>query len=79
MEDILAGVTPDDDEEWYDSAEALAEPLLACYWSLWECGKFTAVVTTHIGMLACAVVPFMHCDAAACLLLWVNLVQPTVS
>lgn len=39
MEDILAGVTPDDDEEWYDSAEALAQPLLACYWSLWECGK----------------------------------------
>ena len=39
MEDTLAGVAPDDDEEWYDSAEALAQPLLACYWSLWECGK----------------------------------------
>ena len=39
MEDILAGVTPDDDEEWFDSAEALAQPLLACYWSLWECGE----------------------------------------
>ena len=39
MEDTLAGVTPDDDEEWYDTAEALAQPLLACYWSLWECGQ----------------------------------------
>lgn len=38
MEDTLAGVTPDDDEAWYDTAEALAQPLLACYWSLWECG-----------------------------------------
>ena len=39
MEDTLAGVAHDDDEEWYDSAEALAQPLLACYWSLWECGE----------------------------------------
>lgn len=40
MEDTLAGVAhDDDDEEWYDSAEALAQPLLACYWSLWECGE----------------------------------------
>ena len=39
MEDTLAGMTPDDNEEWYDTAEALAQPLLACYWSLWECGK----------------------------------------
>ena len=39
MEDTLAGVTPDEDEEWYDTAEALAQPLLACYWSLWECGE----------------------------------------
>ena len=38
MEDTLAGVAVDDDEEWYDTAEALAQPLLACYWSLWECG-----------------------------------------
>ena len=44
MEDILAGVTPDDDEEWYDSAEALAQPLLACYWSLWECGEPSSAV-----------------------------------
>ena len=39
MEDTLAGVAHDDDEEWYDTAEALAQPLLACYWSLWECGE----------------------------------------
>ncbi|KAK9823233.1 hypothetical protein WJX72_001252 [[Myrmecia] bisecta] len=38
MEDILAGAKPNDDEEWYDTVEGLAEPLLACYWSLWECG-----------------------------------------
>jgi phosphoenolpyruvate carboxylase len=24
--------------EWYDSEQELAQPLLACYWSLWECG-----------------------------------------
>ena len=39
MEDVLAGVPPNDEEEWYDSAEALAQPLLICYWSLWECGE----------------------------------------
>ena len=41
MEDVLAGVPPNDEEEWYDSAEALAQPLLICYWSLWECGEAT--------------------------------------
>ena len=39
MEDVLAGAPPNDEEEWYDSAEALAQPLLICYWSLWECGE----------------------------------------
>ena len=39
MEDILAGGAPADDEVWYETTEALAEPLLACYWSLWECGS----------------------------------------
>ena len=39
MEDVLAGVPPNEEEEWYDSAEALAQPLLICYWSLWECGE----------------------------------------
>ena len=24
--------------EWYESEQQLLEPLLACYWSLWECG-----------------------------------------
>ena len=39
MEDILAGGAPADDDVWYETTEALAEPLLACYWSLWECGS----------------------------------------
>ena len=34
MEDTLAGVAVDDDEEWFALAAALAQPLLACYWSL---------------------------------------------
>ena len=38
MEDLLAGSQPNDDEEWFESTQALAAPLLACYWSLWECG-----------------------------------------
>lgn len=24
--------------EWYETEEQLLQPLLACYWSLWECG-----------------------------------------
>jgi phosphoenolpyruvate carboxylase len=24
--------------DWYESEDQLLEPLLACYWSLWECG-----------------------------------------
>ena len=47
MEDTLAGMTPDDNEEWYDTAEALAQPLLACYWSLWECGKPLLLSVPH--------------------------------
>ena len=39
MEDILAGGAPADDDVWYETTGALAEPLLACYWSLWECGS----------------------------------------
>ena len=61
MEDILAGVTPDDDEEWYDTAEALAQPLLACYWSLWECGETlacSALAPLHVQ--ACSVLAPLH-------------------
>ena len=39
MEDILGGGAPADDDVWYETTESLAEPLLACYWSLWECGS----------------------------------------
>jgi phosphoenolpyruvate carboxylase len=39
MEDILGGVAPNEDDAWYESTEQLAAPLLACYWSLWECGS----------------------------------------
>ena len=39
MEDILGGAAPTDDDVWYETTESLAEPLLACYWSLWECGS----------------------------------------
>ena len=39
MEDILGGGAPTDDDVCYETTEALAEPLLACYWSLWECGS----------------------------------------
>lgn len=38
MEDLLAGTEPDPNEEWYETEEELAEPLIACYWSLYECG-----------------------------------------
>ncbi len=38
LEDILAGVPPRNQGPCYDHEEQLAEPLLACYWSLWECG-----------------------------------------
>ncbi|KAI8477117.1 MAG: phosphoenolpyruvate carboxylase-domain-containing protein [Monoraphidium minutum] len=42
MEDMLAGATVDvaenDGGEWYSNEEQLAQPLLAVYWSLWECG-----------------------------------------
>ncbi|KAK9799807.1 hypothetical protein WJX73_001098 [Symbiochloris irregularis] len=38
MEDILAGLEPNEDDEWLETTESLADPLLACYWSLWECG-----------------------------------------
>ena len=39
MEDILGGIAPNDEEVWYETTEQLAQPLLACYWSLWECGS----------------------------------------
>ena len=39
MEDILGGAAPADDDVWYETTESLAQPLLACYWSLWECGS----------------------------------------
>ena len=38
MEALLAGHVPDSDAEWYETEDQLLEPLLACYWSLWECG-----------------------------------------
>lgn len=39
MEDILQGGLQNDDDEWYETTDALAQPLLSCYWSLWECGS----------------------------------------
>lgn len=40
MEDILQGALQSNDEdEWYETTDALAQPLLSCYWSLWECGS----------------------------------------
>ena len=38
MEDLLAGSVPDDEAEWFENEEDFLAPLLACYWSLWECG-----------------------------------------
>jgi hypothetical protein len=39
MEAILNGEGVElESGEWYDSEQELAQPLLACYWSLWECG-----------------------------------------
>ena len=40
MEELLSGTQPSDGaaEDYYESTAALMEPLLACYWSLWECG-----------------------------------------
>ena len=38
MEDILTGHTPDEELEWYETKAELAAPLLAIFWSLWECG-----------------------------------------
>eukprot|EP00775_Hariotina_reticulata_P007911 gene7911-8107_t len=41
MEDLLNGsadLADDDSDDWYKSEEELAQPLLAVYWSLWECG-----------------------------------------
>lgn len=39
MEEMLCGGAPSDDDVCYETTESLAEPLLACYWSLWECGS----------------------------------------
>lgn len=38
MEELLAGTALEEDVEWYERDEDFLEPLLACYWSLWECG-----------------------------------------
>ncbi|KAG2442798.1 hypothetical protein HXX76_002877 [Chlamydomonas incerta] len=41
MEDLLSGREPAGDGGaalWYENEDELAEPLMACYWSLWECG-----------------------------------------
>eukprot|EP00879_Flechtneria_rotunda_P016242 GHRR01016993.1.p1 GENE.GHRR01016993.1~~GHRR01016993.1.p1 ORF type:complete len:737 (+),score=201.89 GHRR01016993.1:705-2915(+) len=36
--DALVAGDEGDGDEWYRSEEELAQPLLAVYWSLWECG-----------------------------------------
>ncbi|KAF8073001.1 Ppc2 [Scenedesmus sp. PABB004] len=45
MEEMLNGAADgplhgggDDDDDWYSHEQQLAQPLLAVYWSLWECG-----------------------------------------
>ena len=38
MEDLLAGNQPSDSDEFFESTDDLAAPLLSCYWSLWDCG-----------------------------------------
>eukprot|EP00884_Botryococcus_braunii_P017055 jgi/Botrbrau1/4032/Bobra.0016s0039.1 len=38
MEDLLTGNKPNDDLDWFEHLEEFVDPLLACYWSLWECG-----------------------------------------
>ena len=39
MEDMLEGsMDLSGAEDWYATEEELAQPLLAVYWSLWECG-----------------------------------------
>eukprot|EP00882_Tetradesmus_deserticola_P002991 GHRQ01003176.1.p1 GENE.GHRQ01003176.1~~GHRQ01003176.1.p1 ORF type:complete len:1130 (+),score=552.97 GHRQ01003176.1:118-3507(+) len=43
MEEMLQGnldsiVASEGSDDWYTSEEELAQPLLAVYWSLWECG-----------------------------------------
>ena len=38
MEDLLAGNQPSSSDECFQSTDELAAPLLACYWSLWDCG-----------------------------------------
>jgi phosphoenolpyruvate carboxylase len=35
---MLAGHLPDDEAEWCEHESSLLAPLLACYWSLVECG-----------------------------------------
>lgn len=47
MEDELAGHPPREDDEWYATTQELVKPLLACYWSLWQCGA---------GVLSCCFV-----------------------
>lgn len=48
MEDTLGGLQPNDEDEWYETTEALAQPLLSCYWSLWECGSGIVAEGDHI-------------------------------
>lgn len=38
MEELLAGNVPDEDDEWYENEDQFLAPLMAVYWSLWECG-----------------------------------------
>ena len=45
MEDLLAGNQPSDTADCYETTEGLAAPLLACYWSLWDCGACPQVIS----------------------------------
>ncbi len=48
MEDLLAGNQPSGTADCYETTEELAAPLLACYWSLWDCGAWL-VLTFNAG------------------------------
>ena len=64
MEDILSGGAPTDDDICYETTESLAEPLLACYWSLWECGSGIVAEGMPGILILCRLLPDTqsHCD-----------------
>jgi len=49
MEDLLAGNQPSDTADCYETTEELAAPLLACYWSLWDCGAWGGFTVNAVG------------------------------